>query len=122
MQYPIANDCLKVSIFGHHEPHMVKKLLLPVLVRELHNRMVSNPEDSGLNMERYVDNNIIINSSTLRLILQPQLKNMSARYNIMCGCECCIYAKIIHSSLLSQHGHYLKNLKDLIQNAKKKVR
>ena len=29
----------------------------------------------------------------------------------MCVCECCIPGKIIHSSLLSWHERYLKNLK-----------
>ena len=42
---------------------------------------------------------------------------MSARYKIMCGCECCISAKSIHSSLLSWRGRYLKKLKDQSQNA-----
>ena len=35
----------------------------------------------------------------------------------MCGCECCIYAKSVHSSLLSWRYRYLEKLKDLIQNA-----
>ena len=35
----------------------------------------------------------------------------------MCVCECCIYAKSIHSSLLSWRDRYLKKLKDKIQNA-----
>ena len=34
---------------------------------------------------------------------------MSARYKVVCGCECCIYANSIHSSLLSWHDRYLKN-------------
>ena len=34
----------------------------------------------------------------------------------MCGCECCIFAKIIKSSLLSLRDLYFKKLKDLIQN------
>ena len=34
----------------------------------------------------------------------------------MCGCECCISAKIIHSSLPSLHDSYLKRLKDQGQN------
>ena len=42
---------------------------------------------------------------------------MSARYKVMCGCECCISAKSIHSSLLSWCDSYLKKLKDKIQNA-----
>ena len=35
----------------------------------------------------------------------------------MCGFECCIYAKSIHSSLLSWRDSYLKKLKDKSQNA-----
>ena len=35
----------------------------------------------------------------------------------MCGCECCISAKRIHSSLLSWRDRYLKKLKDQSQNA-----
>ena len=53
----------------------------------------------------------------MRSLLPPQLKQMYARYNIMCGCECCISAKIIHSSLLSWCDRYLKKLKDQSQNA-----
>ena len=41
---------------------------------------------------------------------------MSARYKVMCGCEYCIYAKSIHSSLLSWCDNYLKKLKDKSQN------
>ena len=35
----------------------------------------------------------------------------------MCGCECCISAKSIHSSLLSWRDIYLKKLKDQTQNS-----
>ena len=41
---------------------------------------------------------------------------MYARYEIMCGCECCISAKSIHSSLLSWRDRYLENIKDQSQN------
>ena len=34
---------------------------------------------------------------------------MSPRYKVMRGCECYIYAKSIHSSLLSWRERYLKN-------------
>ena len=44
-------------------------------------------------------------------MLLPQLKQMSARYKVMCGCEFCIYAKSIHSSLLSWRERYLKKSK-----------
>ena len=35
----------------------------------------------------------------------------------MCGCECCISDKSIHSSLLSWRDRYLKKLNDQSQNA-----
>ena len=44
-------------------------------------------------------------------------KKMSARYKIMCGCECCISSKSIHSSLLSWSDRYLEILKDKSKNA-----
>ena len=54
----------------------------------LFNNLVSNPNDGVFKGTRYEDDNVIINDSTLRSLLPPQLKQMSARYNIMCGCEC----------------------------------
>ena len=92
-------------------------MLLHVSVRELHNSLVSDPNDGGLKYARDKDGKIIISDSTLRSLLQPQLKQMSARYRIICGCEYCIYAKGIHSSLLSWRDRYLKKLKDQSQNA-----
>ena len=78
-------------------------------VREPQNSLVSDPNDGGLKDDRYEDDNIIISDSTLRSLLPPQLKQMSACYKIMCGCECCIYAKSINSSLISWRDRYLKN-------------
>ena len=78
-------------------------------VRELHNSLVSDPNDGGIKDARDEYGKIIISNSTLRSLLPPQLKKMSTSYNIMCGCECCISAKSIHSSLLSWCDRYLKN-------------
>ena len=77
-------------------------------VRELHNRLVSNTNDVGLKDARDEDGNIITSDSTLRLLLPLQLKQMSACYKIMCGCECCISDKSTHSSLLYWRDRYLK--------------
>ena len=83
------------------EPQLATKLLLQVSVIELHNSFVSDPTDGGLKYAMDEDGNIIISDSTLRSLFPPQLKQISARYKIMCGCEYCIYAKIIHPSLIS---------------------
>ena len=68
-----------------------------------------DPNDGGLKDARDEDGKIIISDSTLRSLLPPKLKQMSARYKIMCGCGCCISAKSIHSLLLSWHDRYFKN-------------
>ena len=51
-QSPISNDCLRVSIDGHSEPQLVTKLLLQFSVRELHNIIISTPEEGGLKEAR----------------------------------------------------------------------
>ena len=87
-----------------------------MFVRELHNSLVSDPNDGCLKDDSDEENNIIISDSTLHSLLSPQLKQMSARYKVMCGCECCIYYKSTHSSLLYWRDRYLKKVKDQIQN------
>ena len=117
VKLPIANDFLKVKIDVYTEPQLVPKLLLQMSVRELHNNHVRATNDGGLKEARYEYDNIIISDSTLLSLLPPQFKKMLSRYKVMCGCEYCISAKSMHSSLLSWRYSYLKKLKDLIQNA-----
>ena len=104
-------------LYDQTEPQLVPKWLLQVSARKLNNSLVSDPNDGGLKYARDEDGKIIISDSTLRLLLPPQLKQMSARYKVMCGCKCCISAKSIHLSLLSWCDRYLKKLKDKSQNA-----
>ena len=110
------NNCLKVNIDGHTRPQIVPKYLLQVSVWEIHNSLISDPVDCGLKEARYAYNIIIISDSTLSSSFSPQQKK-SARYKSMCGCECCISSKSIHSSLLPWSYCYLKKLKDISQNA-----
>ena len=48
LQSPISNYCLKVMFDDQIEPQLVPKLLLQMSVREIHNILVSYPNDSGL--------------------------------------------------------------------------
>ena len=93
---------------GQIEPQLVPKLLHRVSIRKLNNILVIDPNDCVLKYSRDEDDNIIISDSTLCSMLPPQLKQMSERYKVMCGCDCCISAKSIHSSLLSWRDRYLK--------------
>ena len=58
-------------LYDQTEPTLVPKLLLQVSVRELHNRLVSDPNDGGLKDDRDEDGKIIISNSTLRSLLPP---------------------------------------------------
>ena len=86
-------------------------------VRESHNNMVITQEEGRLKKVIYEDNNITIIDSTLRNILPPRRKKMNSQYKVMCGCECCIYSKIIHYYLLTWHDSHMKHLKYGSQNA-----
>ena len=68
------------------ESQLVPKLLLQVSLRKLHNSLVSYPSNGGLKDSRDEDDNIIIRDSTLLSLLPPQLKQIPARYKVMCGC------------------------------------
>ena len=72
VQSPISNDCLKVVLYDQTEPILVPKFLLQVSVRELHNILVSDPNDGGLKDSRDEDGNIIISDSTLRSLVPLQ--------------------------------------------------
>ena len=84
-------------LYDQTEPQLVPKHLLRVSVREPHNSLVSDPDGGGIKNSRDEDNNIIISDSTLCPLLPYQLKQMSARYKVMCGCEYFISDKSIHS-------------------------
>ena len=95
-----------MSIDGHSEPKLVSKLLLKVSFRELHNSTASPPEECGIKDARDADNTIIISDYTLLSIITTQLNNMFSQYKVMCGFECCISAKSMHSSLPSWSDCY----------------
>ena len=57
---------------------------------------MSDPNGGCLKDTRDEDDNIIISDSTFRSLLPPQLKQISARYKVMFGCECCVSDKSIH--------------------------
>ena len=79
VQSPIFNDCLKVILDDQTELQIVPKLLLQVYVRELHNILVSDPNDGGMKDARDENSKIITSDYTLRSLLPPKLKKMSER-------------------------------------------
>ena len=86
VQSTISNDCLTGMFGDKTEPQLLPKLLLQMSVRELHNSLVSDPNDGGLKKARDEDDNIIISDSTSISLLPPQIKQISEQYKVMCGC------------------------------------
>ena len=76
--------------------HLILQIKQCALIHIL-NSLISDPNDGGMKDAEDENGKIIISDSTLSLLLPPQSKQMFARYKIMCGCECCISAKSIHS-------------------------
>ena len=61
------------------EPQLVPNFLPQVSVRELHNILVSDPNDGGLKYSRDEYGKIIISYSKFCSLFPPQLKQISAR-------------------------------------------
>ena len=55
---------------------------------------------------------------SLRNILPPQVKNMTYKYKFRCGCECCIAAKSLNSSLLTWRDRHMKHFREKSHNTK----
>ena len=72
VQPPIYKDCLKVMFDDQKEPQLVPKLLLQVSVKELHNSLLSDPNDYGLKDARDEYDNILISDYKLHSLLPPQ--------------------------------------------------
>ena len=61
------------------ETQLVLRLLPQASVRNLHDSLVSDPNDGVIRDSRYEDENIIISHSTFFSLLPPKLKQMSAQ-------------------------------------------
>ena len=77
---------------------------------------MSPTEEGVLNKARDAEDNTIIIHSILRNILTPQVNNITSQYKVMCGCECCISAKIIQLPMITWCYCYLKHLKYISHN------
>ena len=63
------------------------KLLLECPMQQLRNELISSPDDGGLLGAINADTNYVIISDTiLRYLAPPQLRPMTDRHKMMCGC------------------------------------
>ena len=110
VQSPIANDCLKIRIDG--KKCNIPKLLLQISVSKLFTDFIKPESEGGCAEARDGNNKLIIGDSTFRAMLPPKLWKMSECHKMMCGCETCLSASNMHTSLLA---YCIRMLEDLIK-------
>jgi hypothetical protein len=99
---PIYNETILVTDPETSEKCRVSKLLIEIPIRELHCNLVEACEKGGLLESRDDKGRIIVSDTTLRKIIKedlPQLRRMSSRHKLMCGCEICVGVGTIQRSL-----------------------
>ena len=84
---PNGKDTLKIKMEGQKDPVLMEKLLIQISIRELHNDLVKPMSEGGFAGARDKEGNIIIGDTTLKRLLPPQLRKMTKRNKILCGCE-----------------------------------
>ena len=108
---PFANDTLKIP--DPEDPNQkirAGKLLLQVSMRELHNDLLSEDETVGLKEARDENGKVLISDTALRCLRPPQVKPMTERHKVMCGCKICITIKQQQETLNLFHLRVLKSL------------
>ena len=101
-----------VSVKDRDDPsvvHKVPKLLLQITIRELHNDLIEQlPEASK-------DGIALVSDNKFREMMPPQVKKMTDRYKVMCGCSDCVSTGYCHkdnNAYISLFGTNLQSKRD----------
>ena len=93
-QSPITRDTLLIADADTKVKRMVPKLLLGCSMRQLHNELISSPDDGSLVGSRHaMANDVIISDTMLRSLAPPQLRTMIDNHKMMFGCAICNTSK-----------------------------
>jgi hypothetical protein len=101
---PISNDTLLVKNKETGKKERVGKLLREISIRELHNDLIRKGTEggglvAGLASARDATGKVLISDTALRYLLPVQLKPMTERHKMMCGCEVCIVPDSMQQTL-----------------------
>jgi hypothetical protein len=108
---PIASDTLLLKDPDDPTKKIrVGKLLLQISYRELHNDLLSDGPSGLLEARHSTTNEPLISDTALRALTPPQVRTMTTRHKLMCGCETCIIVSQMQSSLNNYRSILLKRL------------
>eukprot|EP00978_Attheya_sp_CCMP212_P025069 scaffold79890_cov67-Attheya_sp.AAC.1 len=110
-QSPITRDTLIIKDVDTGVKRSVPKLLLECSTRQLHNEMIAPPDQGGLQGARHhTSNDVIISDTMLRSLVPPELRPMTDRHKIMCGCTICYTSKYLQTSLNAWRRKQMKDM------------
>ena len=116
---PIARDTLLIADAEYIVKRRVPKLLLECSMQQLHNELITSPNDGGLLGARHAEtNNVIISDTMLRSLAPPQLRPMTDHHKMMYGCAIRNTSKYFQESLNSWRQKQLKIKKDKAYNSR----
>ena len=72
---------------------------MQIPLRELHADILKSPQEGGFEMAKDSEGKVIIGQSMLQKLMPPYIKPMSMQRRVVCGCETCVSADTLQSSL-----------------------
>eukprot|EP00978_Attheya_sp_CCMP212_P030587 scaffold112901_cov35-Attheya_sp.AAC.1 len=112
-QSPITRDTLIIKDVDTGVKRSVPKLLLECSMHQLHkhNEMIAPPDQGGLQGARHhTSNAVIISDTMLRSLVPPELRPVTVRHKIMCGCTICNTSKYLQTSLNAWRRKQMKHM------------
>ena len=113
----VRDDNNKVVRGADGKPKKVRKLILDICFRELHNTLIKPSEEGGLDGIWAADGRLIVSEWALRKFMPQHIKRASKRDKQMCCCEKCVIAAEIHEAYKRWRTRKLKRLKLLAETA-----
>ena len=114
---PIDRDTLLITDAESGVKWRVTKLLPGYYMPQLHNEIITSPDDGGLLRSIHANTNDVIISYTMLCSLEhPQLRPIIDHQKMMCGCAICNNSKYFQESLHEWRQKQLKITKDKANN------
>ena len=87
---PIDRDTLLITDAEYGVKWRVTKFLPEYYMPQLHNEIITSPDDGGLLRSIHANtNDVIIIDTVISSLAPPQLRRITDHHKMMCGCAIC---------------------------------
>jgi hypothetical protein len=94
----------------------MQKLYMQIPFRELHADLLKSPQEGGFEMANDSEGKVTIGQSMLQKLKTPYIKPMSMQHRVVCGCETCVSADTLQSSLNYWRLKSIKQMESITSN------